>query len=245
MLVTGGSGGIGRAIAEGFAGAGDRVAVHYSSSADAARATVAALPGAGHVTVGADLGDAVAVQRAVTTAAAALDGLDVVVNNAGVFLAHPPMATSYPDWQAAWTRTLSVNLVGAANVTFCALPHLAAGGGGAIVNVSSRGAFRGEPACPAYGAAKAGLIAFGQSMAVALAPYGISVASVAPGFVDTPMARETLDGPDGDAVRAQSPFGRVATAEEVAAAVLWLASPAARFASGTVIDVNGASYLRT
>jgi len=146
---------------------------------------------------------------------------------------------------AAWSRTLAVNLVGAANATFRAVPHLIAAGGGAVVNVSSRGAFRGEPNNPAYGASKAGLNAFAQSMALALAPQGISVTCVAPGFVQTEMAREVLDGPGGDAVRAQSPFGRVARPEEVASAVLWLASPAARFSSGTVVDVNGASYLRT
>jgi 3-oxoacyl-[acyl-carrier protein] reductase len=82
-------------------------------------------------------------------------------------------------------------------------------------------------------------------MALALAPHGISVTCVAPGFVQTEMAREVLDGPGGDAVRAQSPFGRIARPEEVASAVLWPASPAARFSSGTVVDVNGASCLRT
>jgi NAD(P)-dependent dehydrogenase (short-subunit alcohol dehydrogenase family) len=87
--------------------------------------------------------------------------------------------------------------------------------------------------------------AMGQSLALALAPQNIWVGTVAPGFVQTEMAREKLDGPGGDAVRAQSPFGRVARPEEVAAAVLWLASPEARFSSGTIIDVNGASYLRS
>jgi NAD(P)-dependent dehydrogenase (short-subunit alcohol dehydrogenase family) len=169
----------------------------------------------------------------------------VLVNNAGVFLAHPPLSTSYEDWQAAWSRTLATNLTGAANAAFCAVPHLVAAGGGAIVNVSSRGAFRGEPQCPAYGASKAGMNALGQSLALALAPQGIWVGTVAPGFVQTEMAREVLDGPGGAAVRAQSPFGRVARPEEVASAVLWLASPEARFASGTIIDVNGASYLRS
>jgi 3-oxoacyl-[acyl-carrier protein] reductase len=125
------------------------------------------------------------------------------------------------------------------------VPHLVEAGGGAVVNVSSRGAFRGEPKNPAYGASKAGLNAFGQSMALALAPHGISVGTVAPGFVQTEMAREVLAGPRGDVVRAQSPFGRVARPEEVASAVLWLASPDALFASGTIIDVNGASYLRS
>lgn len=245
VLVTGASRGIGRAVAQAFAAAGDRVAVHYGRSADEADRTLAALPGRGHELVQADLAEPEQVRRAVDDAAAALGGLDVLVNNAGVFLAHPPTATSWTDWQVAWTHTLQVNLLAAAHATFCAVPHLIAAGGGAVVNVSSRGAFRGEPDCPAYGASKAGLNAFGQSMAVALAPHDIRVATVAPGFVQTDMASRVLDGPDGDAVRAQSPFGRVARPEEVASAVLWLAGEDARFASGTIIDVNGASYLRS
>ncbi|MGY1689620.1 SDR family NAD(P)-dependent oxidoreductase [Geodermatophilus sp. SYSU D01105] len=245
VLVTGGSRGIGRAIAHAFAARGDRVAVHWGSSRERAEQVLAEMPGDGHVLVQADLADADAVGRMVDEAAAALGGLRVLVNNAGVFTAHPPLSTSYEEWQAAWSRTLAVNLVGAANATFRAVPHLRAAGGGAVVNVSSRGAFRGEPDTPAYGAAKAGLNAFGQSMAVALAPHGIAVGTVAPGFVQTEMAREVLDGPGGDAVRAQSPYGRVARPEEVASAVLWLASPDARFSTGTIIDVNGASYLRS
>jgi 3-oxoacyl-[acyl-carrier protein] reductase len=245
VLVTGGSRGIGRAIARAFAERGDRVAVHWGSSRERAERVLAELPGDGHVLVQADLADAGEVARMVDDAAAGLGGLQVLVNNAWVFTAHPPLATSYEQWQEAWSRTLAVNLVGAANATFRAVPHLVAAGGGAIVNVSSRGAFRGEPDTPAYGASKAGLNAFGQSMALALAPHGISVGTVAPGFVQTEMAREVLDGPRGDAVRAQSPYGRVARPEEVASAVLWLASPGARFSTGTIIDVNGASYLRS
>jgi NAD(P)-dependent dehydrogenase (short-subunit alcohol dehydrogenase family) len=245
VLVTGASRGIGAAVATAFAAEGDRVAVHYGGSREAAERVRDGLPGTGHVLVQADLTDAGQVRAMVEEAATALDGLDVLVNNAGVFLAHPPLETDFAAWQEAWTRTLATNLTGAANATFCALPHLLARGGGAVVNVSSRGAFRGEPECPAYGASKAGLNAFGQSMAQALAPHGITVGTVAPGFVETDMARRVLDGPRGDEVRAQSPTGRVARPEEVAAAVLWLASPAARFATGTIIDVNGASYLRS
>ncbi|GHH84702.1 NAD-dependent epimerase [Streptomyces sulfonofaciens] len=245
VLVTGASRGIGRAVAEAFAEAGDRVAVHCKRSVREAGEVAASLPGDGHLTVRADMADADAVRRAVDEAAERLGRLDVLVNNAGVFLAHPPLTTSYEQWQATWSETLATNLTGAANATFCAVPHLVAAGGGAVVNVSSRGAFRGEPDCPAYGASKAALNAFGQSMAVALAPRNIRVGTVAPGFVETDMARSVLDGPDGDAVRRQSPFGRVARAAEVAAAVLWLASREAAFASGTIIDVNGASYLRS
>jgi 3-oxoacyl-[acyl-carrier protein] reductase len=245
VLVTGGARGIGRAISQAFAALGDRVAVHYGSSAEAAEQVLAGLPGSGHTSVQADMRSPDDVRRAVDTAAERLGGLDVLVNNAGIFVHHPPTSTSYEDWQAVWADTLAVNLVGAANAAFCAVPHLISAGGGAIVNVSSRGAFRGEPKSPAYGASKAGLNAFGQSMARALAPEGISVGTVAPGYVETEMARSVLTGPEGDDARAQSPFGRVARPDEVAAAVVWLASPGARFASGTIIDVNGASYLRS
>jgi NAD(P)-dependent dehydrogenase (short-subunit alcohol dehydrogenase family) len=113
-----------------------------------------------------------------------------------------------------------------------------------MVNVGSRGAYRGEPATPAYGASKAGLHALTQSLAVALAPHAITATAVAPGFVETDMARPVLASPDGAAVRAQSPFGRVATAQEVAQTVAWLALDAPEWVSGAVLDVNGASYLR-
>lgn len=244
MLVTGASRGIGAAVASAFASAGDRVAVHYGANAAKAHDVAASLPGDGHVVVGADLSDPDAVRRMVDEAAAELEGLDVLVNNAGVFEQHPITETSYDEWQRAWQRTLAVNLVGAANVTWCAVQHMVQSGGGRIVNVSSRGAFRGEPRQPGYGASKAGLIAFGQSLARALGPHGISVAAVAPGITDTDMAADALTGEGGDARRAESPLGRLATAGEVAAAVLFLASPEAEFASGSVLDLNGASYLR-
>jgi len=244
ILVTGAARGIGRAIAELFAEQGDRVAVHYGQSAGLAAEVLAGLPGSGHVAVQADLADPEAVRRMVDQSGAALGGLDVLVNNAGIFTPHPITDVSYEEWQAAWQATLAVNLTGAANVTWCAVQHMIAGGGGRIINVSSRGAFRGEPRQPAYGASKAGLNAFGQSLARALAPHGIAVATVAPGFVETDMAARDLAGPSGDQIRAQSPFGRVARAEEIAAAVLYLASAQAEWASGTIIDLNGASYLR-
>jgi 3-oxoacyl-[acyl-carrier protein] reductase len=244
VLVTGASRGIGAAVARAFAASGDRVAVHYGRSVDRAEEVLASLAGTGHLIVGADLSDAQAVRKMVDASAGGLGGLDVLVNNAGVFEPHPITETTYEQWQRAWQRTLAVNLVGAANVTWCAVQHMVRGGGGHVVNVSSRGAFRGEPSQPAYGASKAGMIAFGQSLARALGPYGIAVTAVAPGFTETEMAAEELAGEKGDERRAESPLGRVAAPEEVAAAVVFLASPGAVMASGAVLDLNGASYLR-
>ena len=240
--MTGGSRGIGAAVARAFARSGDRVAVHYGARRDQAVEVQESLPGDGHIVVGADLMDASAIRRMVDDVAEAFDGIDVLVNNAGIFEPHPITDTSYYEWQESWRRTLGVNLVGAANVTWCVVQHM--GRGGRIVNVASRGAFRGEPEQPGYGASKAGLIAFGQSLARALGPSGISVTAVAPGFTETDMAASELAGEGGERRRAESPLGRVATPEEIAAAVLYLASPEAELASGTVLDVNGASYLR-
>ena len=243
VLITGASRGIGRAVATEFAAAGDRVAVHHRASADLAAGLVADLPGSGHAVIQADLADPEAVRAMVDASADLLGGLDVLVNNAGVFTPHPITEVSYQDWQDQWRATLGINLVGAANVTWCAVQHMR-GRGGRIINVSSRGAFRGEPNSPAYGASKAGLNALSQSLARALAPHGIAVSAVAPGFVATDMTNEHLKPPRGDEIRAQSPFGRVAEPEEIAAAVLYLASGRAEWASGTVLDLNGASYLR-
>jgi 3-oxoacyl-[acyl-carrier protein] reductase len=243
VLVTGASRGIGRAVAHAFAGQGDRVAVHHRDSAALAGQVRAGLPGHGHTVVQADLADAAAIRQMVDRAAADLGGLDVLVNNAGIYLWHPITEVSYEQWQDVWGQTMAVNLTGAANATWCAVQHMK-DTGGRIVNVTSRGAFRGEPRHPAYGASKAALNAFGQSMARALAPYGIAVASVAPGYVETEMTEAELSSERGDEIRGQSPFNRVARPEEIAAAVVYLASDQAEWASGTILDLNGASYLR-
>ena len=243
VLVTGASRGIGRAIARAFADLGDRVGVHHAASAELAAQVAGELPGSGHTVVQADLADPEAVRQMVDRAHADLGGLDVLVNNAGTYVPHPVTEVSYEQWQDAWREVLAVNLTGAANVTWCAVQYMKAAGG-RIVNVTSRGAYRGEPRHPAYGASKAGLNSFGQSMARALAPFGIAVASVAPGFVETAMARPDLDSARGEEIKAQSPFNRVATTGEIAAAVVYLASEQAEWASGAVLDLNGASYLR-
>ncbi|MCE1179806.1 MAG: SDR family oxidoreductase [Micrococcales bacterium] len=149
-----------------------------------------------------------------------------------------------------WQRTLATNLLGPANLTWQIARHMIdvppAEGlpVGRIVNVGSRGAYRGEPDIPAYGASKAGLHSLGQSMAVRLGRHGIAVTSIAPGFIDTDMAAQGLAGEQGARTRAQSPFDRVARPEEVAEAIVALADPRAEWASGAVLDFNGASHLR-
>ncbi|MBT2510809.1 SDR family oxidoreductase [Streptomyces sp. ISL-98] len=246
VLVTGASRGIGRAVATAFSRQGDRVAVHCSTRRSDAEETLAGLAGNGHTLVSGDLTDPARVEALVAEADEALGGVDVLVNNAAVMIAHPPATTSYPDWQDAWQRTAAVNLFGTVNVTYCTAHRMIERGReGRIVTIGSRGAFRGEPDHPAYGATKAALHAFGQSLAVSLAPHGIAVAAVAPGFVATERVADRLSDAEGDRIRSQSPFGRVATPDEIASAVLYLASPEATWCSGAVLDVNGASYLRT
>ena len=259
VLVTGSSRGVGAATARAFAARGDRVVVHYRSAAGLAEDLLQSLPGSGHALVQADLADPDAIPGLAREAVTALGRVDVLVNNAALFLDpaggsrrgdHRVTEVGYEDWVRAWRTTLDTNLLGPANLTWCVARHMMAvppAEGlprGRVVNVGSRGAYRGEPDVPAYGASKAGLHAFGQSMAVALAPEGISVATLAPGFIATDMASSLLDSPAGDAIRAQSPFGRVATPEEVAAAVVALAEPGAEWVSGAVVDFNGASHLR-
>ncbi|GGK69872.1 beta-ketoacyl-ACP reductase [Ornithinimicrobium pekingense] len=260
MLVTGGSRGVGAATARAFAERGDRVVVHYRGAEERAREVLAHLPGEGHAVLQADLADPAATARLAEAAVQALGRVDVLVNNAALFLDpaggvsrrgdHRLTDTDYDGWVRAWQTTLATNLMGPANLTFCVARHMmevAPADGqpvGRVVNVGSRGAYRGEPDVPAYGASKAGLHAFGQSMAVALAPHGIGVVSIAPGFIATEMAAALLDGPGGDQIRGQSPFGRVATPEEVATAIVALAQPGAEWASGAVVDFNGASHLR-
>lgn len=220
--------------------------MHYGTRRAEAEETRDGLEGTGHALIGADISDPVQAARLAGEAADALGGIDVLVNNAAVNTPHPPATSSYEEWAAAWQQHTSVNLLGTAHLSHQAAQRMIAQGcGGRIVNIGSRGAFRGEPDHPAYGATKAAVHALGQSLAVALAPYGIAVASVAPGFFETERVAHRLVGAEGAAVRAQSPYGRVARPGEIAGAVLWLASPSAEWASGSVLDLNGASYLRT
>jgi 3-oxoacyl-[acyl-carrier protein] reductase len=245
-LVTGASRGIGRVIAVQLAQRGVRVAAHYRSNRQAMEQTLASLPGSGHFSFDADLSQpaesSLLWQRVVDRMGG---GVDILINNAGLYIFHPPLSTTYEAWQSAWQHTLATNLLGPAALSLLAAQSMAKRGSGRIVNISSRGAFRGEPDAPAYAASKAGLNALSQSLAKALAPAGVYVYCVAPGWVETEMATSHLEGPDGPAILAQHPLGRVNRPEEVANAAVYCALDAPAAMTGSVIDVNGASYLRT
>jgi len=245
VLVTGASRGIGRATARMFAHHGARVIVHYHANRSAAEETLRSLDSGNHVLLSADLRDPDEVVRFVASAVEAAGGIDILVNNAGIYQEHPVHEVSYAEWQDSWERVLGTNLIGPANLIHQVVPHMLKRGGGRIVNVSSRGAFRGEPKGPAYGASKAGLNALGQSLAKALGGMGIYVFTVAPGFVETDMSKKELQSPEGEFIRRESPLGRVARPEEVAWSILTLAAPGSEFMTGCVVDVNGASYLRS
>ncbi len=245
VLVTGGSRGIGAAIARDFARRGAVTAISFNSNREAAEGCISTLPGGPHRALQADVSRPEEAKKLIDATIEHLGGLDIVVNNAGIFEAHPVDEVSFDTWRESWRKTLAVNLEGPANVCYWAAQVMMKQGGGRMVNVSSRGAFRGEPDTPAYGASKAGLNAMSQSLAQKLAPYHIFVGVVAPGFVETDMAADILAGPEGEGIRNQSPLGRVAKPEEVAQAVLFLAAEGSEFMTGAIIDVNGASYLRS
>lgn len=255
VLVTGGSGGIGREICRRFAASGAQVFVHYASRPENAEQTLTEVAEVSlangfhqvhHRAVHADLTQPEQVAQMVDDLLEVTDGIDILINNAGLYERHRLDTVDFAVWQDVWRRTLDLNLIGAANAIFCvARKMIAAGSGGRIVNISSRGAFRGEPESPAYGASKAGLNALSQSLAQHLAPYGIFVYAIAPGFVETAMARPYLTGDMAAAIMSQSPLGRVAAVGDVAYWALAMSAPGAEFATGSVVDVNGASYLRT
>lgn len=240
VLVTGASGGIGAAIAAFVAARGARVTLHYHADRAGAEAARRALPGEGHAVLQADRSDPQSIER-LWREAEAVQAVSALINNAGIFPSHPPLATDYPAWLAAWRLTLDTNLMGAAHLSYHAARAMAARGGGRIVNITSRAAFRGEPTAPAYAASKAGLNAFSQSLAKALAPQAVLVFAVAPGWVSTARVAQAVADP---AVLADQPLGRVATAQEIAAVVGYCALEAPASLTAAIIDVNGASYLR-
>jgi 3-oxoacyl-[acyl-carrier protein] reductase len=244
ILITGASGGVGQAAALACARQGARIAVAYQQNRTAADSLLASLPHGPHSVYQADITQPEQVEALINAVHTTMGSLDVLVNNAGISARSDVTSMSYADWQSTWQRIMDTNLTAASNLSFCAAQRMMPAGG-RIINVSSRGAFRGEPLMPWYGASKAGMNAMGQSLAQALGPHNVFVYTVAPGFIETPMAASVLEGAEGASIRQQSPLGRVAQPEEVAETIRYLALDAPTFMTGSIIDINGASYLRS
>jgi 3-oxoacyl-[acyl-carrier protein] reductase len=238
-LVTGGSRGIGRATALAFAGAGAAVAFNWSRSEDGSEAeeTLAALRATGARVHGAqaDVADAAAVQALFDEVKGALGGpVEVLVNNAAV--THDGLLMMLPE--SGWDRVLDVNLKGAFLCSKAALRGMIAGRFGRVVNVVSPAAFFGKEGASSYAAAKGGLVALTKSLAREVARYGITVNGVSPGFVQTKLIADLAAAARDDLLK-QIPLGRFAEPDEVAGVVLFLASSAGAYLTGTTLHVDG------
>jgi NAD(P)-dependent dehydrogenase (short-subunit alcohol dehydrogenase family) len=240
-LVTGASRGIGRETAIRFAAAGARVAINYQRSAADAESLVRELGEERSFAVQADVGNPRDTEALVDAVVKRFGRIDILVNNAATFDMNRFERDDYEGWQRGWQTTFAVNVFGAANVTYLAMRSMRANGGGKVINVASRAAFRGETEFADYGASKAALVNLTRSIARACAKDGIVASCVAPGFIDTDMAREELATHYEDIV-GQIPLRRVGTVGDVASAILFLASPFADYLNGVTIDVNGGSW---
>ena len=230
ILLTGASRGIGAAALAALESSGHAVAAHSTKG--------------GGGLIAADFTDRDAPRTLWDAAVGKLGRIDVLINNAGIFEG-VDVHSSDEEWHAAWERTLTVNLRASADLCRLAVRHFRENGGGRIVNVASRAAFRGDsPNHWHYAASKAGMVAMTRSIARGYAAENILAFAVAPGFTVSEMTEEYLTGRGGAQIVADIPLGRVASTVEVAETVRWLATDAPPSATGTVIDVNGASYVR-
>jgi 3-oxoacyl-[acyl-carrier protein] reductase len=228
ILVTGSSRGIGKSILASLSG--HNVVGHSTTGGDNL--------------IGADLSQPDAAHRIWSEALERLGGrIEVLVNNAGIFEAAP---IEQDDWLLSWERTMRINLTASAELCRLAVLHFREGAtGGRIVNVASRAAYRGDsPQHWHYAASKAGMIGMTKTIARGYAAENILAFAVCPGFTMTGMAEDYLDSRGGQKILADIPLGRVASADEVAETVRWLAVDAPASATGAVIDVNGASFVR-
>jgi 3-oxoacyl-[acyl-carrier protein] reductase len=240
-IVTGGSRGIGEACSRQLARAGARVLINYRVERASAETLVASIiaDGGEAIAVGANVALADEAEMMVCHAADRFGGPDILVNNAGIWKGSPIEEMS----DGEWNEMIGINLTGTFNVIRCAVPLMKKAGGGTIINISSTAGQRGESGHSHYAATKGAVISLTKSLAVELAGDGIRTNCVAPGWVETDMSRHALDGIDGPAIRQTIPLGRAGRADEIAGAVLFLASDLASFVNGEVLNVNGGAVL--
>lgn len=242
VLVTGASRGIGRAIALRLAQDGWKVAGHYGVQRTAAEQTARQLGDASAGWYQADLGDLGQAQGLVPRVLA--DGpLHAVVNNAGIYVKLDFLGATDAATQAAFDQCYRVNFLSALWITRAACRHFAENGGGKVLQIASRVGHRGEAGATCYSASKAAMLNLARALAVEHAIHNIQHFAIAPGWVETSMAREGMDERLPSILR-DIPLGRMASPDDCAAAAAFLLRDEAAYLSGIVIDVNGASYLR-
>jgi NAD(P)-dependent dehydrogenase (short-subunit alcohol dehydrogenase family) len=242
VVITGGSRGIGAETARRMAAAGARVIVNYHSSDEAANAVVREI-GERAVAIRADVADPEALKGMIDDVVSRFGTIDVLVNNAAVFEYNPFDGDDYDSWQRGWRRTFDLNVFAAANAAWLAMRAMRRSGGGKIINVASRAAWRGETEFADYGASKAALVNLTRSIARACAKDNIVASCVAPGFIETEMARPELEK-HRDEILSQIPLRRVGSVDDVAGVILFLASPMGDYLNGVTIDINGGSWFQ-
>ncbi len=243
ILVTGGSRGIGAAIARATAAAGAHVLLHYAKSRKAAKALRDEIGSACHL-LEADLAVADAASDLWRKSEAVASRIDVLVNNAGIF-APAPLTAPMADWQRAFAEVMQVNLTAPAELCRLAIPHFRVRGGGKIINMASRAAHRGDaPDQWPYAASKGALVALTKTIARGYAAENILAFAVAPGFTETDMAHVGMTDADMRRVLSEIPLGSMASPEEVGALVAFLCTDEVRHMTGATFDINGASYVR-
>lgn len=235
-LVTGGSRGLGAEVARRLAAAGAHVAIHFHKDESGAEETAAAVRECGTepLLLQANLARPSAVTRLMGRIERTWEGLDLLVNNAGV-APHRPWSVISPR---EWASTLAINLSGPFHILRLALPLLQRGSDAAVVNVGSVVSFNGGSFGPAYAASKAGLVGLTRSAARDWGPLGIRVNCVSPGPIDSPLA-QALPPEAIQAMRAQTPLRRLGQYDEVAEVIAWLLSPGAAYITGQTIVVDG------
>lgn len=242
VLVTGASRGIGAAIARAMGGAGARVAIHYREQRERATALARQI-GASAEVFQADLSQPEECTALWSQVAAHFGRVDTLVNNAGIAISSPLDGASQ-DWLAKWDATMAVNLRAPSLLTKLAIAHFQQKGGGRIINISSRAAFRGDqPAYLAYAASKGGLVALTRSIARGFGKAGILAFNVAPGFTRTEMAQDFLDQYGEDFATNDIALQRLTEPDDIAPLVVFLASGLADHSTGCTIDVNAGSYV--